>query len=57
MKEKIRHVRVVREAKLAHSGDEDITQGMTAQVLSSKNTTGRSILHKATVLKVSINWI
>ena len=36
-------VRIIRKAQLAHSGDEDITQGMTVQVLSSKNSKGRSI--------------
>ena len=48
---------VIREAKLARRGDEDITQGMTIQALSSKNSKGRSIVYKATVLKVFIKWI
>ena len=38
-------VSVVREAKLAHIADEDITRGMTVQVLNFK---GRSVLCKET---------
>ena len=38
-------VRIVREAQLAHSGDEAITRGMIVKVLSSKNSKGGSIFY------------
>ena len=46
-------VSIVREGQLAHNGsNNDIKEGMIVQVLFGKNPKGRSILYKATVLKV-----